>query len=251
MAPSVTTPGVPAESWAELQPRLNLPTRDATLEFVVRLSAHIPGSIVEFGVADGQSTRRIRATLDDQIRAGVADRGKKVYACDSFKGLPEKYENAEVGAFACDPPRIRGVELVVGYYQDSLTPDLADRVGKVSFASLDADLYSSTLCALRWLTPLLQTGTLLLFDEFVGENESEKRAFEDWSAESGVPTVLVAEFLREPSGWGAKLDRRALYQVVLPDPVRPRPRPRPRAGPVAWAVRVGRRIGGRVKRLFK
>jgi hypothetical protein len=33
------------------------------------------------------------------------------------------------------------------------------------------------MCALTWLTPLLGTGSLLLFDEFLGEQESEKRAF--------------------------------------------------------------------------
>jgi hypothetical protein len=112
------------------------------------------------------------------------------------------------------------VEIVVGYFQDSLTDELARRVGSVSFASFDADLYSSTTCALRWLTPLLHTGSLLLFDEFLGENESEKRAFEDWSRATSLETIKIAEFGREPSGWGAKLDERALFQVIGADPLR-------------------------------
>ena len=103
---------------------------------------------------------------------------------------------------------------MVGYFEDSLTAELADRVGKIAFASLDADLYSSTLCALRWLQPMMQTGSLLLFDEFLGEDASEKRAFEEWLGESGIQVVRVAEFLRGPSGWGKIMDSRPLYQVV-------------------------------------
>src|SRR4029079_8985852 len=139
------------------------------------------------------------------------------FACDSFQGLPERYENAGVGAFACTPPTIPGVHIVEGFFEDSLTPELAARVGRVALASLDADVYSSTLCALRWLTPLLGTGSLLLFDQFLGENAAEKRAFENWSGESGIRTVRVASFAREPAGLGDILEERALFQVVGTD----------------------------------
>jgi len=67
---------------------------------------------------------------------------------------------------------------------------------------------------LKWLTRLLGRGSVLLFDEFVGEEESEKRAFEDWSRESGVRTIQIAEFLRRPSGKGSEIDKRPLFQVV-------------------------------------
>ena len=38
----------------------------------------------------------------------------------------------------------------------------------MALASLDADLFSCTLCELTWLTPLLGIGSLLLFDEYLG-----------------------------------------------------------------------------------
>jgi hypothetical protein len=161
---------------------------------------------MEFGVAEGGSTRILR-------RASASSK-KQVFACDSFEGLQEKFENCEIGTFACEPPKIPGVEIVKGFFDKSLTPELAARVGRVALASLDADLYSSTICALTWLTPLLGTGSLLLFDEFLGEQESEKRAFEDWTRDTGIRTVLVAEFLREPSGFGTKIDKRPLFQVI-------------------------------------
>jgi hypothetical protein len=223
--------------WEYLRGRLTFPSRQFALEFAIELSRRVPGNIIEFGVAKGGSTRVLRRAL------GRSE--KRIFACDSFQGLTEKFENAEVGAFACDPPRIPGVEIVKGFFEESLTPELAARVGRVAFASCDADLYSSTMCALKWLTPLLGSGSLLLFDEFLGEKESEKRAFEDWSRETGVRTVMVAEFLREPSGWGATLDKRTLFQVVgeelLPEP-RVSLRDRLFASPPAQLARQARNL---------
>jgi hypothetical protein len=174
----------------------------------------VPGNIVEFGVADGTSTRIIRNELLIHQGGKISGPSKRIYACDSFEGLSEKFENAEVGTFAGPVPRIAGVEIVKGFFDNSLTAELAARVGQVAFASLDADLYSSTLTALRWLTPLLHTGSLLLFDEYLGENESEKRAHDEWSDETGIETVVIAALRREPSGFGERPDQRMLRQVV-------------------------------------
>lgn len=214
------------QDWSYLKTRTAFPSRDAVLQMAVRLSFEVPGDIIEFGVFDGNSTRVIRRTASACEKMFPAGARKRIYACDSFEGLREKFENAEVGTFKVTPPRIAGVEIVKGYFEESLTPTLAKEVGRIALASLDADLYSSTLCALRWLTPLVGTGTLLLFDEFIGEKESEKRAFEEWAAETGTKTVTVAEFMREPSGWGNTADRRALIQVVGPGELKRR-RPLP------------------------
>jgi Macrocin-O-methyltransferase (TylF) len=207
------TPHLSSEhfTWEQLQHRATFPPKEFVLKLSVALSKRVPGHIMEFGVAEGDSTRTLRRAL------GRSD--KRLFACDSFEGLPEKFENAEVGTFACEPPKIPGVEIVKGYFEKSLTPELASRVGRVALASLDADLYSSTICALKWLTPLLGSGSLLLFDEFLGEQESEKRAFEDWKRETGISTVLIAEFLRQPSGWGKNIDKRPLFQVIGKEPL--------------------------------
>ncbi len=203
-----------AEEWVRMQTRVTPMSREIVLEIAVRLAHRIPGNIIEFGVGSGDSTRIVRRVLRRCTRGQLLGPRKRIFACDSFKGLPERFENAEIGAFACDPPKIPGVRIVEGYFDESLTAELADEVARVSLASFDADLYSSTLCALRWLTPLLQSGSLLLFDEYLGEKESERRAHDVWLEESGLQTVLIAECLRDPSGWGATPDRRVLFQVA-------------------------------------
>lgn len=230
-------PGSEVE-WSDVQPYVRYVPRDVVLELAVRLSHWVPGNIMEFGVWRGTSTRILRRTLSRCRLAEFGGPPKKIYACDSFEGLPEKYEKVEVGSFAlAAPPRIRGVRIVKGYFQDSLTPKLAAEVKQVALASLDADLYSSTACALKWLTPLLGTGSLLLFDEFLGENAAEKRAFDDWSRESGIRTVRVASFAREPAGRGRVLEERALFQVVGTERINPIP------AFWNWVMKVKRQLG--------
>lgn len=189
-------------------------SREQVLRLAVRSGVRVAGNIVEFGVAEGASTRVLRDELDSLVQQQPVIGRRQVFACDSFRGLPEQFETLEPGTFACNPPDIDGVELVVGYFQDTLDDELAARVGQVALASLDADLESATLCALRWLTPLLRDGSLLLFDEFDGDGGAERRAYETWSAETGIESTPVAEFVRPTAGFGSDRDRRVLIQIV-------------------------------------
>jgi hypothetical protein len=141
-------------------------------------------------------------------------RRKRIYACDSLRGLPSEYENLPAGNFATPVPRLTGVRIIEGLFEDTLTPRLAAEIGAVSLAHFDADLYASTACALQWLTPLLQPGTLLLFDEFLGEDAGEERAFLEWTQRTGVLTRMLAMFAREPAGDTTTTDRRVLLQHV-------------------------------------
>jgi predicted O-methyltransferase YrrM len=198
-----------------LDPLVNFPvSREQVLRLAVRSAVRVPGNVIEFGVAEGASTRVLRSELRRLRRQQPKIGRRQVFACDSFQGIPEQFETLAPGTFACEPPRIRGVEFVVGYFDDTLDEALARRVGRVALASLDADLESSTLCALRWLTPLLDQGSLLLFDEYDGDGGAERRAYETWSRETGVQTAQVAEFVRPTAGFGTESDRRVLVQVI-------------------------------------
>lgn len=200
--------------WAETRSRVAYPSRTEVLKLAVQLARPVTGHIIEFGVWKGHSVRAMR---DELWRSAVWDRGqwqKRIYACDSFEGLPEDYEHLAAGTFATGIPTLRGVRIVKGFFDTSLTPELAAEIGQVSLAHLDADLYGSTLCALSWLTPLLHSGSVLVFDEFYGEDPAEERAFAEWSDQTGIRTALLALFGREPSGKGPTTDRRAIFQVV-------------------------------------
>jgi predicted O-methyltransferase YrrM len=205
--------------WAELRSRVTFPSRDQVLELAVQLARPVPGHIVEFGVYQGRSARTIRDELWLTRLWDARQRGKRVYACDSFRGLPDAYENLPAGNFATRIPRLTGVRIIEGFFADTLTPELAREVGTVSLAHFDADLYASTACALDWVTPLLQPGSLLLFDEFLGEDPAEELAFLEWERRTGIRTALLALFGREPAGRTDTTDRRALLQVVSDEPM--------------------------------
>jgi predicted O-methyltransferase YrrM len=180
----------------------------------VQLARPVPGNIVEFGTWKGHSIRTIRDELWMSRLWDRRQRGKRIFACDSFEGLPEEYEGLPAGNFATQVPKLAGVRIVKGFFEDSLTQELANEVGQVSLAHLDADLESATTTALNWLTPLLRPGSVLVFDEFIGEDPAEERALVEWSERTGVNTTLLALFGREPSGRADRTDRRAILQVV-------------------------------------
>jgi predicted O-methyltransferase YrrM len=203
-----------AGDWARWHGKVTLPTRSQVLELAVQISRPIAGHIMEFGVFQGYSTRILR---DELWRARVWERRqwrKRIYACDSFEGLPDAYEHLPAGTFATAVPRLHGVRIVKGFFDRSLTPELAAEVGTVSLAHIDVDLFESTQTVLAWLTPLLRPGSLLLFDEFVGEDPAEARSLLEWRERTGVNVMMLACFGREPSGKGGMTDRRALFQVV-------------------------------------
>jgi hypothetical protein len=218
MLPQEWTMGRPGD-WLEEKENVCYITRAQLLELAVQLSRPIKGHIIEFGVWKGASTRVIRNTLRRTARRDSTQREKRIYACDSFEGLPEAYERIPAGSFKTALPRLRGVHIVKGYFEESLTPQLAQEVGQVSLAHFDADLYSSTMCALNWITPLLHTGSLLLFDEFAGEDPAEYRAFVEWQNNTGVKTAFIGLFARGPTGEGEMTDRRAMFQVIGKNPL--------------------------------
>jgi predicted O-methyltransferase YrrM len=223
-----------AGDWTANAGRVTYPSRAQVLALAVSVSRPVPGHIIEFGTWKGASTRVIRDELWQSQIWDRRQRQKRIYACDSFKGLAEDYEHLKKGTFATEVPKLYGVRIVNGYFEDSLTDQLAREIGRISLAHLDADLYGSTLTALNWMTPLLQPGSVLLFDELIGEEPAEAQALLEWQRDSGVQLAMLALFGREPSGKGGMSDRRALFQVVGDEQIR--------KPPPLFPVRLRRRL---------
>lgn len=140
-----------------------------------------PGLALEFGVATGTTL----AIIADAV---AGDRA--VFGFDSFNGLPETWRTGfEAGEFAQQPPQeIPGATLVMGLFEDSLPPFLAEHDEPIAFVHVDADLYSSTRMVLDLVGHRLAPDTVLLFDEFFnypGWQRHEYRAFNEFIASSG------------------------------------------------------------------
>ena len=128
----------------------------------------------EAGVFCGQS---LAVWFDVCASEGVETRA---YGADSFQGLPPQVRNDEgsweEAMFWC--PRevaewnlerlgvpMERLELIEGWYDETLTPSLAERIGRVDVAMLDADAYSSTVPVLSFLTPVLNSPSVVVFDD--------------------------------------------------------------------------------------
>ncbi len=151
----------------------NLVTREGLIDFCLE-NAGVEGLTMEFGVAGGNSLRRI---------AGASPGA--VYGFDSFEGLPEDWTHFQrAGRYTSGGKTPEGLpanaELVVGLFSDTLPGFLGSHAGPVRLAHIDCDLYSSASCVLGLLEPRLVPGSVILFDEYFnypGWQEHEHKAF--------------------------------------------------------------------------
>ena len=167
------------------------------------------GTCLEFGVGSGNSwmwqVLQIMNRFTNDTLIGF----------DSWQGLPEETpgvwrpDRHQKGAFTCSKDYIIGwmneigvktgsqFQLVDGFFSESLTGELRNKIHNLIFVNIDVDIHSSTMEILRWITPLLRTGTVIYFDDWldpadIGKGASkwgEHLAFEDWLKEN--PSVKV------------------------------------------------------------
>jgi hypothetical protein len=158
----------------------------------------VAGDYFEFGVWRGKTFGYAR-TMARRYGYGPI----KYRAFDSFAGLPpvdsSDFEIWHEGQFACSRNEFEAVlrrkgfrpedyEIVEGFYNKSLTPDLSEalveRGVKASVVYIDCDLYESTRAALRFIGPFLQDGTVICFDDFYnyrGNSDfGEQKAFREF-----------------------------------------------------------------------
>ena len=90
---------------------------------------------------------------------------------DTFTGLPEQWENYDVGAFDTNgaAPQIgdNRARFIKGIFQDSLYGFLRDFSPRLQLLiHIDSDLFSSALFVLAAMDRIVVPGTIILFDEF-------------------------------------------------------------------------------------
>ncbi|MDX2169591.1 MAG: TylF/MycF/NovP-related O-methyltransferase [Deltaproteobacteria bacterium] len=175
-------------------------------------SNRITGDYLEFGVFRGETFRNAIRAAQRVFRDGALP-GRFV-AFDSFAGLPavasmgdgvnpyaagefaaarEEFE-ATLGSLRTRVP----IEVVAGWFDATLTPQTAARLAlrRAAFVNIDCDLYESTVAVLAFITPLLQTGTILYFDDWYSYGGSvaqgEARAAREWLERS--PGIQLVEY---------------------------------------------------------
>lgn len=138
------------------------------------------GLVLEFGVYHGKSIRQIAALA-----------GSVVHGFDSFEGIPEDWGAEPRGSYSTQgrlPEVPANVTLHPGWFEHSLPEFLGRETGPVRFVNVDCDLYSSTRTVLDLIGPRIVTGSVIVFDEFIGYEtwrDDEYRAFHEAAGRFG------------------------------------------------------------------
>ena len=127
----------------------------------------------EFGVWNGVSFKYLINTFG---------RG---FGFDTFTGIPEKWHDNPAGTYSSfgSIPQISGGEFIVGKFEDTLPKFFSKKRSVASLINFDADLYSSTICALNNTKDIIDADTILVFDEFLMNDrweEDEYKALEEF-----------------------------------------------------------------------
>jgi hypothetical protein len=141
----------------------------------------------------------------------------RFFGFDSFEGLPEPKGidlngPFQRGYFTCPLETVaqnlqkaqvalEKTVLVKGWYQDTLTAATRQKhqMGAAAVIHIDSDLYESAKLALAFVTPLLQDGTVIIFDDWFQyrghPQKGERRAFAEWL--DATPGWVATEYHKE------------------------------------------------------
>lgn len=132
------------------------------------------GMVLEFGVRFGNTIRQIASLVKTEI-----------HGFDSFEGLPEVWHHEPKGSYTTkgEIPKVpTHVKLHIGWFKDTLPKFLDQQKGPVRFVNVDCDIYSSTKTVLDLLAPRMVPGSVIVFDEYIGNEhwrEDEFKAFQE------------------------------------------------------------------------
>ena len=136
---------------------------------------------------------------------------RRFFAFDSFQGLPGGDERFKKGSYSnskegfvrvLKSQRVfdENVVLVEGWFNETCIPETAKNHGiqKVAWAYIDCDLYESTVPVLDFLGPLLQTGSVLSFNDwwcYKGSSQrGQQKAVGEWLSRN--PHIRLKEFIK-------------------------------------------------------
>ena len=130
-----------------------------------------PGHIVEFGAYRGGNALFLAAVAAELFP------GIKVYALDTFAGIPDAdaaidahsagdFGDVDLDELATFAARhsLDNIEFVKGRFEDTATP-LLNRIGRVALAHIDSDTFSSVAYAYDVVRNSMVPGGYLVFDD--------------------------------------------------------------------------------------
>lgn len=181
-----------------------MPSKPITYKVIDQVILRHPegGTILEFGVAGGSSYVQIANIIKNHnwpckligfdSRQGLPKEAKGVFRnlvwWEGRFTYPRKTVEKKLRKMGVVLPDER-FKLVDGWFKDTLTTELQETIDNVIFVNIDSDLYTSAVKALEFITPLLQKGTIIYFDDWradIKEECGERLAFEQWKQQNAT-----------------------------------------------------------------
>lgn len=157
-------------------------TQRDQLLFAIAMSP-VDGYILEFGVAGGSTINLIANKVAPNV----------VWGFDSFEGIPEQWIKGDGRDRPAGKhkqfklPRVpKNVELVKGWFKDTIYIWKMAFRESISFIHIDSDLYSSARTVLFELNDQIVENTIIVFDELLDAGryplwkEGEWKALKEW-----------------------------------------------------------------------
>jgi len=169
--------------------------------FIYTNNENVEGDYIEFGVARGRTlifAYEASGRFSNKVGKG------NLFGFDSFQGFPEPkgvdaiFERFKKGEEDHGGRRVvldslkkhkintDRINLVEGWYEDTLNDISAStyEINKARVVNVDCDMYESTKDALAFIVPLIQNGTVILFDDWLcyraDPKKGEQRAVHEW-----------------------------------------------------------------------
>ena len=189
----------------KLLSKLKFARKDEKREFLKKIfnfvkQNKVEGAYCEFGVYKGGTF--IEAWKIAQAKGLKMD----FWAFDSFEGLPSDEGTFKKGGWSFGmkefvgnllkagvPVEFDTVKVIRGFFKESLKGFSGF---PIAIAYIDSDLYESAVEVLEFLTPRIQDGTVLVFDDFYfhkgNPERGEQGALKEWLEKN--PDIKVSEY---------------------------------------------------------
>jgi O-methyltransferase len=138
-----------------------------TLYSLARQALAVEGDFVEAGVYRGGTARMLRRLLD-------TTRGKRLHLFDTFAGMPktdrqrdfhkeDDFDDTSVDAVSSFVGRDEWIEYHPGFIPDTFRGQEGLRF---AFAHIDVDIYQSIIDCCEFIYPRVNSGGIILFDDY-------------------------------------------------------------------------------------
>lgn len=149
----------------EVRPLMEREKSESVLADTLSRESFIDGIVAEFGVFSGKTIKLISERFED----------RKVFGFDSFEGLSHDWQltgsdyKVKKDLFCTHgklPDVNDNVELIKGYFDQTLPGFLEQNEGPMAFMHVDCDIYESTKVIFDLCEDRIVPGTVIVFDEF-------------------------------------------------------------------------------------